>query len=485
MSLRARLLAVVAVVACAGLAAAGLATYASLRSFLLDRVDRSLIAAGGEVQRAVSGRGRPGPGFRRGGPRRRVDLEQLAALVPGVFVEVRGPGGGVLGRGVLSAEPGAPEPELDGTPVNGVFDAGAAGGDTRFRVRAQALASGGSVVVAAPLDDVDATLRRLALIEVVVSLLALAAMIGAGLWLVRVGLRPLARIEATAEAIAAGDLSRRVEPDEERTEVGRLGRALNGMLARIEAAFAARTASERRLRRFVADASHELRTPLAAVRAYAELFERGARDRPADLERAMAGIRRESGRMGALVDELLLLARLDEGRPLERAPVDLAAIARDAVEAARLVDPARRLGLDVAGGAAVWVTGDAGRLRQTVDNLLANVRAHTPAGTAAEVRVRAADGEAVLEVTDAGPGLTGEQAARAFERFYRADASRARSAGGTGLGLAIVAAIAEAHGGRATVEPGRSGGARFTLALPASADPAAAVDSRVGSLTPS
>ena len=297
-----------------------------------------------------------------------------------------------------------------------------------------------------------------------------------GLWLVRVGLRPLGRIEHTAAAIAGGDLSQRVENDDPRTEVGRLGGALNTMLGQIEEAFDERTASEQRLRRFVADASHELRTPLAAVRAYAELFDRGARERPDDLERAMTGIQRESRRMGLLVDDLLLLARLDQGRPLERKPVDLREVARDAVEAAQTLDPGRELELDAP--EPVEVEGDRERLRQILDNLLANVRAHTPPGSAAAVHVLARDGEAVVEVADTGPGLSDDQLAHAFERFYRGDTSRSRDAGGAGLGLAIAAAIAESHGGSAAVvNAGANGGTGLTVRVvvplgPAAAEPA-------------
>jgi two-component system OmpR family sensor kinase len=234
------------------------------------------------------------------------------------------------------------------------------------------------------------------------------------------------------------------------------------MLGQIEEAFDERTASENRLRRFVADASHELRTPLAAVRAYAELFDRGARERPEDLERAMAGIQRESRRMGLLVDDLLLLARLDQGRPLERKPVELGGVARDAVEAARTLDPGREIELDTNG--LVEVDGDKERLRQIFDNLLANVRSHTPPGSAATVRVLNGGTQAVLEVADSGPGLSGDQLQHAFERFYRGDSSRSRDAGGAGLGLAIAAAIAESHGGSAVVvNEGRDGGRGLTV----------------------
>jgi two-component system OmpR family sensor kinase len=234
------------------------------------------------------------------------------------------------------------------------------------------------------------------------------------------------------------------------------------MLGQIEEAFDERTASEQRLRRFVADASHELRTPLAAVRAYAELFDRGARERPDDLERAMTGIQRESRRMGLLVDDLLLLARLDQGRPLERSPVELGAVAADAVDAARMLAPDRTF--EVAIPDLVEVIGDRERLRQILDNLLANVRAHTPPASPAVVRVLARENDAVIEVADSGPGLSDEQLGHAFERFFRGDGSRSRDAGGAGLGLAIAAAIAQAHGGTAAVENvGRGGGTGLTV----------------------
>jgi two-component system OmpR family sensor kinase len=245
--------------------------------------------------------------------------------------------------------------------------------------------------------------------------------------------------------------------------VGRLGRALNAMLTQIESAFTAQEASERKLRRFVADASHELRTPLAAVRAYAELFSRGAARRPADLERSMAGITRESERMSLLVEDLLLLARLDEGRPLARDPVELDEVVAESVETARMLEPERSIAsrLDRA-----TVIGDRDRLRQVVDNLLSNVRAHADASAAVEVTLARTADVVRLSVTDGGPGLTDEQAAHVFERFYRADSSRARTVGGAGLGLSIVAAVTAAHDGRATASAVPGGGAAFTIELP-------------------
>ena len=302
------------------------------------------------------------------------------------------------------------------------------------------------------------------------TLAVLAGIAGLGLWVIRLGLRPLREIEATAATIADGDLSERVDVAAPNTEVGRLGLSLNAMLAQIEAAFTAQQeseerlrTSERKLRQFVADASHELRTPLAAVRAYAELFERGAADRPEDLARSMSGITRESERMSLLVDDLLLLARLDEGRPLEREPVDLEQVVVEAIDAHRVVDGDHPLEASVE---PAIVVGDRDRLRQVVDNLLANARAHTPPGTSVSVGLHTADGRVELTVSDTGPGLTEEEATEIFERFHRLDSSRARSSGGVGLGLSIVAAVAQAHGGAAEARPTPGGGATFVVSIP-------------------
>ncbi|HEX9315892.1 MAG TPA: ATP-binding protein, partial [Actinomycetota bacterium] len=283
------------------------------------------------------------------------------------------------------------------------------------------------------------------------------------------------------------DLTERVARSDDHTEVGQLGRALNVMLARIEAAFDERRASEaalrtseERLRRFVSDASHELRTPVASVRAYAELFRRGGDRHPEDLPRLMARIESEAARMGVLVEDLLLLTRLDQGRPLEMAPVDLGALAADSVEAARTIEPERPITLQVEG--SVEVMGDRDRLRQVADNLLANVRTHTPPGAGASVIVRLAGGRAIIEVADSGPGIDPQDAAHIFERFFRSDPSRARDRGGSGLGLSIVAAITAAHGGSASAanRPGPGGGALFTIDLPALVESSAAPPSDDG-----
>jgi two-component system OmpR family sensor kinase len=469
LSLRARLVLGVIVLTAIGLVAADIATYTSLRSFLFDRVDNTLDSAHPSIEQAVFGGGAgPNP------------LQTLAAIVPGDCIEVRALSGQVVGSRCIARFPdeaAAPPPRLpksislpakpntpDGDRVHRLTVGATRGGD-RYRVRAsiEPRASNYLLVISAPLSSVDSTLHRLFLIELLVTVAVLAALAGLGLWVIRLGLRPLREIEGTAAAIAAGDLTQRVERAEERTEVGRLGLALNAMLGQIESAFRAREASEARLRRFVADASHELRTPLSAVRAYAELFERGAGQKPNDLARAMGGIARESQRMSLLVEDLLLLARLDEGRPLEREPVDLEQVVGEAVETAKTVEPDRPI--EFTAEHAV-VLGDRERLRQVVDNLLSNVRAHTPRSAPVRVDVSTSDGQVVLEVEDSGAGLTQEQLEQVFERFYRADPSRSQESGGVGLGLSIVAAVVAAHGGSATASSKPGKGAAFAVSLP-------------------
>ncbi len=332
------------------------------------------------------------------------------------------------------------------------------------------------LIVAVPLTETTQTMGRLLGIEILVFALVLAGL-GVAAWLIiKRDLRPLETMADTADVIAAGDLSQRVEPAEPRTEVGRLGLSLNAMLAQIEVAFAERAATEEKLRRFLADASHELRTPLTSIRGYAEIFERGAKDDPEDLATAMRRIEEESKRMGVMVDELLLLARLGEGREPEREPVDLARVTADAVGDARAADAGRDISLEAPD--ELVVTGDENQLRQVVANLLGNARKHTPPGRPVHVRLASeagsagGPGEAVLEVADEGPGLTPEVAAKVFEPFYRADKSRARQSGGAGLGLAIVAAIVEAHGGSVALRTQPGEGATFSVRLPLASSPA-------------
>jgi two-component system, OmpR family, sensor kinase len=470
LSLRARLLLSVLALALIGLATADVVTYASLDSFLIKRTDNALAAQHREVEAELANGG--------GGPGR---LAALARTLPGLFVQTRTLSGTVLSSAQVSpfretademSPPDLPKSVTLHAPSGhdpdrvAYFTAPAVKGGMRYRVRASVDPGSPFVlIIGTSLSDVDSTLHRLFVIELLVTAGVLLGIAALGLWLVRRSLRPLDAMGATAAAIAAGDLTRRVDVAAERTEVGRLGLALNAMLGHIESAFMAREASEQKLRRFVADASHELRTPLAAVRAYADLFRRGADRRPEDLQRAMDGISRESARMSFLVEDLLLLARLDEGRPLERAPVQLADVVCDAVETARAMEPDRRVDLDFR---PVEVIGDRQRLRQVVDNLLNNTRAHTPVDAPVHVTLAQRNGSAVIRVEDSGPGMTDDQRERVFERFYRADPSRARTRGGAGLGLAIVSAVTKAHGGEVSVssDPGR--GSAFEITLPLS-----------------
>jgi two-component system, OmpR family, sensor kinase len=489
LSLRSRLVLGVLLLATIGLVAADIATYTSLRSFLFDRTDASLEAAHHEAEVELLGArpsasddgGAPTPSDAVSTPRSR--LQDLTRSLPGLFIETRDSAGKVTFSDQVPefAETGTPpsRPRLPKTislePPSGsspdrvrYLTVSSIEGDLRYRVRTSLdPGSTSMLVLATSLSGVDGTLHRLELIELLVTGAVLIAIAVLGLWAVRLGLRPLDAIGKTAAGIAAGDLTRRVERAEDRTEIGRLGLALNAMLGQIESAFKARDATEDKLRRFVADASHELRTPLAAVRAYAELFTRGADRRPEDLERAMAGITREAARMTLLVEDLLLLARLDEGRPLERERVELSEVVREAVETARTVDPDREIELDAE---QAVVLGDRHRLRQIVDNLLGNTRAHTPADAPVRVSVTRLNGTALVRVQDSGPGMTEDEAGRAFERFYRADPSRSRASGGVGLGLSIVSAVAEAHGGEVSVQSEAGKGSTFEISLPLSTD---------------
>lgn len=308
-------------------------------------------------------------------------------------------------------------------------------------------------------DELLSRAMNVALVSGVVALLAVALLSSRA---VRRGLRPLAGIADAAHEIGAGDLTRRVPTAKPNTEIGVLSSALNSMLGQLETAFAQRQESQDRLRRFVADASHELRTPIATIQGHAELFRRGAATRPDDLAKVMHRIESEAHRMGLLVDELLLLARLDQNQPLASEPVELTVLAAEAVEGLRATEPTRDLTLEADG--PVTVFGDAARLRQVLDNLLANVVRHTPATASAVVRVRGSGDRAVIEVADTGPGIAEADRAKVFERFFRADPARSRDNGGAGLGLSIVAAVVTAHGGAVTVDSGP--GATFRVELP-------------------
>ncbi|MBX6387028.1 MAG: HAMP domain-containing histidine kinase, partial [Microbispora sp.] len=463
----------VALVAVA-LAVIGVGSVSVLRDYLISRVDLQVARVAHETKVRL--------GF---GPAAFMRLR----VPPEGRVEVRSADGATVLEQVGMGVEGRPGPGVvtSLTPVT----VPAASGDGLWRAELVPVEGYATVIVAMDMASVGQITARLALIEGLVGGVLMVVLAVVGVVIVRRSLRPLAEIEATAEAIARGNLSSRIPDRDPRTEVGRLARALNGMLAQIEAAFQARAASEAaareseakareseakareseakareseaRLRRFVADASHELRTPLTSIRGFAE-FHRQVPD--ADTTRLMSRIESEAARMGLLVEDLLLLARLDQQRPLRVQPVDLLTLAADAVHDAKALCPDRGVSLVVEGETALIVSGDEVRLRQVVGNLMSNATTHTPEGTPITVRVGSRDGMAYLEVADKGPGLTPEQAARVFERFYRADPSRRRPSGGSGLGLAIVKALVEAHGGEVGVESTPGAGAVFRVTLP-------------------
>jgi two-component system OmpR family sensor kinase len=492
MSLRTRLLIAIGVIAVVALVVADVVTYSALESFLYQRVDQQLDqvhvgyqqeANGGFLLRCFN----PGqivPG--RGGPGGEGNLPDGA---PPSFqssaTEVRSVSGKVVSSQSCPAYVNgtAFTPSLP-TTIAGFsatssptqvtyFNAPATrAGGPAFRVLASALDNGDVLIVAQPLGDTGSTLHHLLLVELAVTAAAVVVALIGGLWLVRIGLRPLRDMERSAESIADGNLTERVPGENDTTEVGRLARTLNVMLSRIESAFTARLTSERRLRaseqqlrQFVADASHELRTPIAAISAYAELFGRGASEQKADLERLMGGIRSETTRMEHLVADLLLLARLDEGRPMENRSVDLVALCAEAVQTASTVGPEWPLAFEAS--EPIEVLGDATSLRQVIDNLLGNIRAHTPPGSTGRVSVDRDGASAVIAVTDNGPGMDPDAAEHVFERFYRSDPSRSRTHGGAGLGLSIVSAIVVAHGGTVSAQGSAGTGTTFIVRLPA------------------
>jgi two-component system, OmpR family, sensor kinase len=511
MTLRLRLLIALVALAAVGLLVSDVVVYTQLKNYLITQTDPQLRAASFQVERAVLSRNGLITAVPAAPPPNGVPtvIGGGSTQFPGHFsVHVTGPSGnrnalfpagtvgelvdpkgGTVGKAVTFYYGGrAPSPPVLPRPIpaasggEAIFSASSEGtGATEYRVLVRSSGVEGlSVVVAIPLTGVTQTTNRLALVLLFVSLLVLLGLGILAWWIVRRGLRPLEQMATTAGDIAKGDLGRRVSPADETTEVGRLGLALNTMLGEIEEAFAARSASELRLRRFLADASHELRTPLTSIRGYAEIFDLGARDRPEDLAVSMHRIQHEAERMNVLVDDLLLLARLGQERPVDLRPMDLAPVVARAAAATEAGAPGHRVELEVPEHAEVL--GDGPRLRQVLDNLLANAVRHSPDGAPVLVRV-VPQGESVrLEVVDRGPGVPPEDAERIFEAFYRSDDSRARVTGGAGLGLAIVAAIVREHGGSVGVEPaGPDGGARFWAQLrAATASPQA--DDSVGSV---
>ena len=470
LSLRARLIiGIVALMAC-GLAIADVVAVVSLRSYLLERLDQ-------QVDRPF---GRPGPGVPQSDPCTATADRGEGQQLPTDFVITIFDSAGAqrcqLPRNLQRAE----TPDLSGlgsaelavaAEDQRVFGVPGRDGATAWRVRVNTL-NAGYVVIAVSTTEVQATLRRVELVTASTSLVILALAATVGFVLVRVGLRPLTAIEDTAGAIARGDLSRRVAEAPPSTEVGRLAAALNGMLTQIEQAFTARAKSEYRLRRFVADASHELRTPLATIRGHAELYRQGVATSPDEVSSLLNRIESEAVRMGALVEDLLLLARMDVAPQLDKVAVDLLSIAATTVSDARVQDPTRPITLHPKTGPP-WddeppvVIGDEARLHQVLANLISNALRHTAAGLPVEVEIGVRAGHVQIRVVDHGPGLAPEVADKVFERFYRGDAGRSRQSGGTGLGLAIVASIVQAHGGRIRYEPSVRGGSTFIVELAA------------------
>ncbi len=477
MNLHRRLTITMAVLLVLGLAIADVVTYTALHSFLYGRADAQLDSSQRLAYNYLV------YAAQRGRTPNALGLDNRVS--PDVYVLVVNP----RGRVVISAPSGSPEhpdpqpvlpdsikiesipnkhtfgrhhgtfrPEADG------FDLGAGPGSAA-RYRAQAVAvPQGTLITATSLNPTNDTLSSLIRIELLASLAVVLVLCILAVWTVRRGLRPLDDMTETAGSIASGDLAQRVPTIDERTEVGRLGAALNTMLTQIESAFEEQSASEARLRQFVADASHELRTPLTSIRGYAELLRKGGFTDESSRQRALARVENEAARMGGLVDDLLLLARLDQGRPLARVPVDLGRVARDAVDDARAVDPERQIKLRTQG--PVLVAGDPDRLGQVAHNLVRNALTHTPPGTPVTVTVRREGRRGLVSVADEGPGLDSTQAARVFDRFYRGTAARTRD--GTGLGLSIVQAIAVALGGEVRVDSDPGHGVTFTVEVPLS-----------------
>lgn len=477
MSLRTRVL-VGSVLIAVVLAVAAVMIARSTESNLVGQLDAQLAAVPGRAPGLVVGRPLPDGAASddppavfqiRDGRAGAAGSERLSPLYVGIIDE-DGTVETVFAPNLSDETPPLPSVDVDqaraGAASGEPFTVGSEGSDLRYRVMARTVPLTERVVVAAlPMGDVDRAVDRLVTVEVVATLAVLAVLAAVAWWVIRLGVRPIKHMTRTAGAIAAGDLSHRVAEGSNRTEAGELGAALNQMLGRLEASFDERTRSEDTLRRFVADASHELRTPVATIRGYAELYRGGALEERHELSEAMRRTEQEAVRMGTLIDDMLLLARLDQGRPLERSPVDVAALVDDAARDARAVDPDRPITATTDG--PLVVLGDADRLRQVVANLVANALVHTPEGTAVELRATADGATAVVEVSDRGEGMSAEDARRAFERFYRADPSRSRHRGGSGLGLAIVHATASALGGAATLEsePGRGTTVRVELPL--------------------
>jgi len=460
MTLRSRLLLLLGSLVAVALLFSGGLVVGITRASLVDELDNDLLTA-----RTTD--------FTVPGPRRGQDDptgRRFALLVfnrSGALIEQL-PSGFNYSPDSLPAVAALPDSSL---PTGRIVERPSVDGTLRYRVLALQLPQGQGVILAAPMRGVEASVGHLVRNLIVVGLVVLGLVLVFGWLIIRRNLRPLEQMTGTAARISAGDLSQRVGVADDGSEVGRLGRAFDTMLDQIQSAFVSQQTaleekerSEGRLRQFVADASHELRTPLTALRGYAELYNAGGIEDRAELEQAMARIGSESRRMAVLVEDLLLLARLDQGRPLRREPVNLSELVSDAVNDLAAVEPERPVAAAVEPD--VSVAGDEDRLRQVIGNLFANVRVHTAPETPVDVSLTSADGVSALTIADHGPGIELGHVGRIFDRFYRADAGRSRDRGGSGLGLSIAASIAAAHGGSISHAATPGGGATFTLTLP-------------------
>jgi len=470
-SLQNRLTAGVLILSAIGFIGAGLGSQALLRDYLINQVDEQLLSVvGGTAQRLDQA----GIASDDNNDDRRQSVRNITPLnrVPtSISVTVLDPFGNLIGGlgGDLNANKITDYvlhllPSQVAAFGEKPFTLEAKGSD--FRVATTVLPSSlGSVIVAQSLEDFDKTTRRIGAVFLLIGGLVLLFIGIASRKVVKIGMKPLKKIENTAEKIAAGDLSARLENFEPDTEVGRLSTSLNTMLSRIEESFAARTKSEDKLRRFVADASHELRTPLTAIRGFAELHRQGAVPEGEKTKELIARIEKESKRMGFLVEDLLMLARMDQSRELNISQVNLSALVKEAVTSAQAAGPDHPITTDITENISSSVDSD--KIYQVVTNLLANARAHTPAGTAIKVSVFSNSDGVNVSVADNGPGLAMEDQVRIFERFYRVDSSRQRNGQeGSGLGLSIVNAVMSAHGGTVSVASQPGEGATFTLHFP-------------------
>ena len=467
-SLRNRLILASVVLASFAIIASDFAANAALRTYLISQVDDQLINISNTSLNRLDRAGiAPLEADDKNSPFK--ILEPLRGVPTATSITLLDIDGNLIGQ--VGGELGGKNFAVTGMKIDEVsqyknrpFTIEGKGGQPDIRALAQMLPTGmGSVIVADSLEKVDKTLNQLRFLFLILGLIALIAIAMAARWIIALGLKPLEAVEDTAEAIAAGDLSARLPASKPDTEVGRLTTSLNTMLARIEESFTARLESENKLRRFVADASHELRTPLTAIRGFAELHRQGAVVGEEKTKELINRIEKESVRMSSLVEDLLLLARLDQSRELAKEPVDLNTLITEAVASARAAGPNHPIEIKLE-ASEIFVLGDSQRIHQVIANLLANARAHTPNGTQISITAMQGVSETTIAVSDKGPGLSKADQDRIFERFYRADPSRVRNSGeGSGLGLSIVDAVMKAHGGYVTVKSEVGQGATFTL----------------------